>query len=199
MSLVFMSLRVEYLNSKVGHLTFKITLLQVCLKLTECLACPRYYRMFRQQSDLWSEPEPADIYAQPRSPKDFLWGWLPRLQLCLCSCEGVGGAVLFYNCEDWEDISGCLASQTMLQMSALCMHPQGWACFELTMKTGYSDLTWEENNKQVPLWDTNHSGAIRGELCLPIWFRGLLFPLLSMPTFVGLFCFLQGKRGAHLQ
>lgn len=136
----------------------------------------------------------------------FLWGWLPGLPLCLCSCKRGGGAVLIYNCEGWEEISGCLANQTMLQMSDLCMHPQGWACFELMMKTGCSDLTWEGDNEQVPFWDMNHSGALRGELCLPSWLKGLCSDSSPRQLWWGNFafckrgfCFLQGRRETNLQ
>lgn len=62
-----------------------------------------------------------------------------------CACAAEGGewgreAVLLYSCEGREEISACLAGQTMLQMSAPSMytHPRGQACFELPMKTGFS-------------------------------------------------------------
>lgn len=173
--------------------------------MTEYLACPGYYRR-RQQSDLWLEPEPAAVYAQPRSPSVSFEGDCQGSHCACAAVSGAGGAVLFYNCEGWEEISGCLANQTTLQMSALCMHPQGWACFELMMKTGCSDLTWEGDNEQVPFWDMNHSGALRGELCLPSWLKGLCSDSSPRRLWWGNFafckrgfCFLQGRRGGHLQ
>jgi hypothetical protein len=167
-----------------GHPTFKITLLLVWLKTTTHLVSPCYYRMFRQQG-LTIKTGASWHSCSALLSKGFPLRVIVRTPIVPVQLK-VGrrreGAVLFYNHEDEKTFQHAWqAKQCYRCLLFLCTHPQGQACFELTMKTGFSDLTCEGNNKQVPLWDTNPSAAVRGKLCLP----NMMTQRVSLPTLLG--------------
>lgn len=184
--------------SNVGCLTFKITLLQVCLKMTEYLACPRYSRRCRQESDLWLEPEPADVCAQPRSPEGFLWGWLPGLPLCLCSCKRGGGGNYFTivraGKKFWvpskpNNTTDVFSLSAPTRVSLLWTDDENWVLRSYLRRRQWTGALL----RHEPQWCSQRRAVPS------IMTQRALFRLLSAATLLGLFCFLQGRRGANWQ
>lgn len=171
----------------------------------EHLAGLCYYRMFRQLGfAIRTKPEPADTHAQPCSPKDFLWGWLSGHPLCLCSRRwgvGKGGCITLQLWGSRRNFSMPGRPDNAADVCSLYVHtPTRASLFWTADENWLLPILLAKETTNRCSFETQTTALLSEESCFfqTWWFKGFLFPLFSVPTFAGLFCFLPGRHGAPL-